>query len=135
VCVCVCACFKFVRMFSISFFLFIRGGVCLHPLHLSSLPLVRLGSLRRGPLICRGRVYPKRNFLFLSSAPLWSSKGVGVSSPSPSETDFEDAVSRTPPSFRSCASGSFRTLRIPSESPVNVLYPVLFIAIRVPVYE
>jgi hypothetical protein len=52
---------------------------------------------------------------------------VGMSSPSPSETDFGDAVSSTISSF-CCASGSFRTLRVPCESPIKILYPILFIA-------
>jgi hypothetical protein len=52
---------------------------------------------------------------------------VGISSPSPSETDFGDAMSSITSSFR-CASGSFRTLTVPRESPVKILYPVLVIA-------
>jgi hypothetical protein len=65
-----------VCMFCILFFLFARGGACLHPLLLNSLPLVKPSSLRRGPLICRGRSYIKRNFLFslyCSSPVIWGS--------------------------------------------------------------
>jgi hypothetical protein len=130
VCVRACACFKFVCMFSISFFHFIKGGVCLHPFLLSSLTPVRPGSLRRGPLICRGIFYVKRNFLFCLYCSSLVIRGIGYIIPSPSETDFEDAVSSTTPFFRCCASGSFRTLTVPCESSVQILYPVLFIAAR-----
>jgi hypothetical protein len=66
---------------------------------------------------------------FLSAAPLQSSEGVDMSSPSPSELNFEDAVSSTTPSLCS-ASGSFRTLTVPFESPLKISYMVLFIAAR-----
>jgi hypothetical protein len=56
---------EFVFVCSVFHSFFSLGeGICLHPLLLSSLPLVRLGSLQRGPLICGGRLYLKRNFLF-----------------------------------------------------------------------
>jgi hypothetical protein len=44
-----------------------------------------------------------------------------IPSPSPSETDSEDAVLNTnPSSFWGCASGSFRTLTVHCESPVKI---------------
>jgi hypothetical protein len=42
----------------------------------------------------------------------------GVSSPSSSEADFKDVVSSTTSVFG--ASGSFRTLTVPCESPVKI---------------
>jgi hypothetical protein len=64
---------------------------------------------------------------FMSAAPLRSSEGVGVPPPSFSETKSEDAVfGGAPPPL--CASGSFRTLTVPCESPVKILYLVLLIA-------
>jgi hypothetical protein len=49
----------------------------------------------------------------------------------PSETDSEDAASNTiPSSYSCCASGSFRTLTVPSASPVKILYPIFLIAVR-----
>jgi hypothetical protein len=64
---------------------------------------------------------------FASAAPLWSSEGVDILSLSPSETDSEDDVFGTAP-FCCCASGSFRTLTVPCESPLKILYPVLLMA-------
>jgi hypothetical protein len=53
---------------------------------------------------------------------------VGNSSPSPTETDSEDAMFGMASSFCCCALGSFRILSVPCESPVKIFYLVLLMA-------
>jgi hypothetical protein len=56
---------------------------------------------------------------------------VGVPYPSLSETDSEGTVFNTAaPPFWCCASGSFRTVTVPCESPVKIFYLVLLIATK-----
>jgi hypothetical protein len=116
---------------SLYSFVSLGKGPVSSPSSFCSFFLVKPGYLQWGPLICRSIFDVKRNLLFH----LWSSnrvlEGVGISFPSPSETDSEDAVFNTvPSSFWGCASGSFRTLTVLCESPVKILYLVLLITKR-----